>query len=837
MADFFTTHSPPGPASSPATAAEKKAHKDQPRIRRRNRLITSCLECRRRKLKCDKLQPCTNCTKFSRDCVFLAPALDPAGQAKLAEVKEKMGLLEKTLEEDVARRRSSSKSTSASAATSLLLPGQDGSHSDYEELEDERGLEPTPLATEDAAYYEDADDDLVDLGIQLGKMRITERVGGFVRPRLSEELAQALKEVPPKEENPLSIHAQDSYLAPGRDYVAPSSSFFFAPGIQKTSLMTYLPSKVLADKLIEHYWRAVHVVSRTLHRPSFEQQYENFWRDISTGVEPRVSFQAVVLAALLASIISMPEKRVLSELGVAKESLVENFKQGTEATLARANFLRTTKFETLQAFVMYLIPLCRAEVSRAHSALTGTAIRLAECMGLHRDPSLYSLSPVDVHLRRLIWYQICFLDLRTCEATGPRPQIRRQDFDTKFPLNIDDVDLGHGWNVQEDAKHFTDMTITRMRFECYEMHRLIWAERPRIEKKKTTLTSLLSKIQVFQAAMEKTYLPMLDKRIPLHFLATQIYGILSCRMHVMVLNKYASNQHRLMPERLRQIMIGSSVLILEHSITMETTPALSIWTWYVGALHQYHTALLLLSELYAKARDPAVEARVWRCLDYAFELPAGLDNAEKSRKVLEDLIGRTEMYQSIRRVRAPTNMKPAGPRMWNFSSQHEQEERERRSSSTQLSLTPYTVSSSGPAPALHISHSNIPGQVTPQIPDLDYSSFPAMSAASGPGRGMTGPDSHAYGAFASVTNASGGLMSTGMSPPHHDSDTSSVNMAGGGGQGSNNGASPIEGMPDIDWNEWDRLFPPAEMTGDIIIPPFTFPQFSPTDLQWGSEMQ
>ena|SRR5947209_13003791 len=38
------------PKSAVASAATKQA-----RIRRRNRMITSCLECRRRKLKCDKL--------------------------------------------------------------------------------------------------------------------------------------------------------------------------------------------------------------------------------------------------------------------------------------------------------------------------------------------------------------------------------------------------------------------------------------------------------------------------------------------------------------------------------------------------------------------------------------------------------------------------------------------------------------------------------------------------------------------------------------------------------------------------------------------------------------
>jgi hypothetical protein len=60
-----------------------------------------------------------------------------------------------------------------------------------EEEEDVKGLDMGGLATEDAAYYEDeGNDDIVDLGIQMGRLRITERVGGFVRPRFSEEVQQ-----------------------------------------------------------------------------------------------------------------------------------------------------------------------------------------------------------------------------------------------------------------------------------------------------------------------------------------------------------------------------------------------------------------------------------------------------------------------------------------------------------------------------------------------------------------------------------------------------------------------------------------------------------------------
>lgn len=148
-------------------------------------MITSCLECRRRKLKCDKQHPCSNCSKFARDCLFLAPSLDSASQLKLTEIKEKMGSLERVLEQDVAKNGAWRETRQAQAA------GQTTMEEEIEFApipEDERGLEPTPLAISDAVYDEDADDELMDLGVSFGKMRLTDRLGGFVRPKISEEV-------------------------------------------------------------------------------------------------------------------------------------------------------------------------------------------------------------------------------------------------------------------------------------------------------------------------------------------------------------------------------------------------------------------------------------------------------------------------------------------------------------------------------------------------------------------------------------------------------------------------------------------------------------------------
>ncbi|KAH0843935.1 putative fungal specific transcription factor domain-containing protein [Fonsecaea pedrosoi] len=153
------------PSDGRGAADEKQKPAGQNRVRRRNRMITSCLECRRRKLN-----------KFSRDCLFLAPALDSVSQQRLNEIKEKMGSLERVLEQDVARKEgrvATSSSQSSERRTSADLPGGEDSSSDNEAAvpDDEKGLEPTPLAVIDAAYEDDANDDVLDLGIRIGKMR------------------------------------------------------------------------------------------------------------------------------------------------------------------------------------------------------------------------------------------------------------------------------------------------------------------------------------------------------------------------------------------------------------------------------------------------------------------------------------------------------------------------------------------------------------------------------------------------------------------------------------------------------------------------------------------
>lgn len=168
-------------------------------------------------------------------------------------------------------------------------------------------------------------------------------------------------------------------------------------------------------------------------------------------------------------------------------------------------------------------------------------------MGLHRDGTEYGLGPVETHVRRMIWYQLCFLDIRTCEAQGPRPGIRPGEFDTKFPLNIDDEELESHTPPSESAARWTDMTLSLIRWECVEMHRMVWIERPRLELKKITLTAVLGKVENFRRMMKEKYLSLIDDSIPVQHEGRLLYEILSLRMHAMVLHKYHSSAPQTMP--------------------------------------------------------------------------------------------------------------------------------------------------------------------------------------------------------------------------------------------------------------------------------------------------
>ena len=100
--------------------------------------------------------------------------------------------------------------------------------------------------------------------------------------------------------------------------------------------------------------------------------------------------------------------------------------------------------------------------------ITGLLLRIALCMGLHRDGSHFprDVSPLDAELRRRVWWHICFADTRTGDCQVLQAGLNESMFDTAFPGNLDDADFGPDVEtLPEERKGFTDTSLCRIR--CY----------------------------------------------------------------------------------------------------------------------------------------------------------------------------------------------------------------------------------------------------------------------------------------------------------------------------------------------------------------------------------
>lgn len=793
---------------------------------------------------------------------------------RLAEIKEKQGTLERQLERDVAK---STAFKSTLQQRTIADEVEDG-------CDDERDLEATPLVALDLTYEDDADsgaDDIIDLGIQIGKMRITERIGGLSRPRIAEEILAGITQHttghPPQvlashmlgcEDIPdgVSDGSLPDFLKPTNEHIVPTSGFFFGQVSEPPNILQFLPYRAVADRLMTQYFRAVHPIAPCSHRPSIEGAYATFWEEIAAGFEPRPSTQAVIFATMFSGLVSMKEEAVFHELsGYPKANWVASLKMGTETALSKANFLRTTRVETIQAFIIYMIPICRAEVSRAHSVLVGAAVRMAECMGLHRDGETYGLTPLETHVRRLVWHQLCFLDIRTCEAQGPKPVIRREDYDTKLPVNCNEEELAAtaGAPPPEASDAWTTNTLSLIRFEINEMMRAVWVDRRRLETRRITLTAVLTKIENFRRRMTEKYDHLLDISVPIQRYARCVINLLTCRLHIMVLHPYYANASSPMPPRLSHLLVTSGIMVIELAIQLEINPVFQDWAWYLGAYFQYQIAILLATEVYFRPQNSEAD-RIWSCLDYVFGLDRKMPSETKCTHLLSEISSRTAVYMRRRRMRGPsttaratvaanavagTNPSSSG-RAQHQARQHQpvelhQQQRQHQHPATGMGHMPPGGAGKGGA---ETEQSYVPSQIRsglsaiPPHPQMIFAgvsdgqvlwSLPPNTGSPQSSDSSSLATPHGRRVAGTVSAASASASAPALAPASVHGGSVSAEARAGAGAGTAPDPNVPQGniMDNIDWDTMYTLFPNDTQTGELSIHGYHDPNFG--SVSWG----
>ncbi|EAU31602.1 predicted protein [Aspergillus terreus NIH2624] len=460
----------------------------------RQRIITACLTCRRRKVKCDHAQPvCSPCQKGNRACTYVSP--QPVSQASSRtvtgnrtsrsnlrsgqeEIRTRLERLEQLLE------RAISGGGTISQSPDVKVPCAE-SPSDTDQG---GGALPNPR---NETLSADGYDGALLLEAQGGQSR-------WVSSLHYALLADEIHDV----KMLLGDQARGGVVdSPPPDQTTPPFPF---SGTTVESLAPWAPrSAEECSALLEIFYSNVDPMTRLVHKPTLRRRFTQYVNQTygttvqSPGEEAETSrsdhsirtFEPLALAVFYSAINSVSPEDVTAQFAAEKETLLAQYQRGVELGLGREGFLTTTSIEVLQAFVLLLTCQSREDDMARTWTLLGLVVRMALSQGLHREPSLFPSSNMDVvqvETRRRLWHQICHLDFRSAEGRGQEPTIADEDYTTLLPRNINDDELIEGAHPTTDAYSppgFTDMTGHLIRLHGIHCFRRIVRSTYRLERK------------------------------------------------------------------------------------------------------------------------------------------------------------------------------------------------------------------------------------------------------------------------------------------------------------------------------------------------------------------
>lgn len=205
------------------------------------------------------------------------------------------------------------------------------------------------------------------------------------------------------------------------------------PRLLSMNFGQHIPSKELADKLMDGYLRTFEKVYRILHVPSFRLEYARYWQNPQGAREPFIIQLQLCMA--IGAIIH-DDKYSLRRLAVR--------------WVYEARFWLLQPSEKSRINLSGLQVLCLVHLARDTCgvgsdlvwASAGTLMRMALYTGMHRDPEhLPKMSLLAAETRRRLWATILEILVSSSMESGGPPLISSNDYDTKPPGNYNDDDL------------------------------------------------------------------------------------------------------------------------------------------------------------------------------------------------------------------------------------------------------------------------------------------------------------------------------------------------------------------------------------------------------------
>ncbi|KAK2048219.1 fungal-specific transcription factor domain-containing protein, partial [Colletotrichum somersetense] len=414
----------------------------------------SCVNCRHRKIKCDKLQPrCKQCERSDLDCVFPSRKRNrKPRQGRQSELLNRISRLESIVSKvDSGNRDGAGKTPAAAPAPLFGAAPAIGGKSDG-----------SVVAMGDAAPSPmDVWDPQPALPINYMSAEFWENLCQEVEG-MRQALDQPSESDVSEDEYPTTTTSPESLAArghcPAHDQTPPAMSGLLSSiGRHSTDELRHPPREHILY-MSKIFFSNIDPVFKVIHRPTISAELEAFANSPNKRIDNAT--EALFFSMYFGAITGLSHEACLANLGEERSVLAQRFREGVETALQKADFLNSTEIRTLQALTYYVCFLRSHNASRASWALIPLVVRLAQALHLHRDGVSPPLPPFEAEMRRRLWWMIVVLDIRAAEDRGTDAAIPRQSYNTRLPFNLDDDDFGPSTTAPlEDRTGPTEMTF------------------------------------------------------------------------------------------------------------------------------------------------------------------------------------------------------------------------------------------------------------------------------------------------------------------------------------------------------------------------------------------
>ncbi|KAK9238440.1 hypothetical protein V1525DRAFT_387509 [Lipomyces kononenkoae] len=376
-------------------------------------------------------------------------------------------------------------------------------------------------------------------------------------------------------------------------------------------LSEFLPPRELSDRYFIEYLRVLHPFMPLFDRADLIQRYNQFWAN--SGQENSIPhFVCVLFVIYYAACMSRSDylKYSPGEPQIRKHNAyqadMDKYLMATKLALQECDFpMRPTVLCLVAVTILQTVVYRTSSVHNASEL--AQLIRVAQLMGMHRDPANFattSIEPAEARLRRSVWWQLVCLDAHVSITNGLPPTIQTVHQDVK--LAPEDVGLEQDQMAQllSNGKYLAARMLSDQSYSIYGLDKV----------KQSKFDQLVEDVAVFRADIKRRVDVIssmtFEQRHPESSLeilrkiqrcACIFLDLLSSRTCYML---YHPNFENWAAKRIDVVKAAMHVLRLHIEYTR--LPDSVEFMWYIRMGQPHHGLMLLLKDIYHRP-DDAIE--------------------------------------------------------------------------------------------------------------------------------------------------------------------------------------------------------------------------------------